>query len=128
VSAPFLPPSQHHGAEQKQQCNTAKVLLKLQKLRSNKMKILISLKIFLRSLNKTKAIVAIVASQSNANPKNANPNARLILMKKSKFVSSKRIHVQNMIILMKMIIVIANLNVVSFLYLFIFRISILFLL
>jgi hypothetical protein len=92
------------------------------------MKILISLKIFLRSLNKTKAIVAIVASQSNANPKNANPNARLILMKKSKFVSSKRIHVQNMIILMKMIIVIANLNVVSFIYLFIFLLSILFLL
>jgi hypothetical protein len=83
------------------------------------MKILISLKIFLRSLNKTKAIVAIVANQNNANPKNANPNARLILMKKSKFVSSKRIHVQNMIILMKMIIVIANLNAVSFfIYLF----------
>jgi hypothetical protein len=89
------------------------------------MKILISLKIFLRSLNKTKATVA---NQSNANPKNANPNARLILMKKSKFVSSKRIHAQNMKILMKMIIVIANLIVVSFLYLFIFCLSILFLL
>jgi hypothetical protein len=83
------------------------------------MKILILLKIFLQSLNKTKVIVAIVASQNNANPKNANPNARLILMKKSKFVSSKKIHVLNMIILMKMIIVIANLNAVSFfIYLF----------
>jgi hypothetical protein len=69
-------------------------------------------------LNKTKAIVPIAANQSNANPKNANPNARLILMKKSKFVSSKRIHAQNMKILMMMIIVIANLNAVSFVYLF----------